>query len=142
MTIGAYMFLQSFIDMLPCDIMGGTEYKQYKKSGTHFPMAFRMKYLSRLALSCRHPMDAGNLLMLLSSTLYGDLTFGRFFTVACFGSYLIIGTFYETADIKKIAEKEYKTYCEAIPNNFIPSLKVLMMSEKDLDTIRKKMTPH
>jgi hypothetical protein len=47
------------MDMNHIDLWGFADSTHHMKSGTEFPLPFKMKTLSRVTLSCRHSMDAG-----------------------------------------------------------------------------------
>lgn len=71
-------------------------------NGVEFPLKFKMKKFSRVALMCRHPMASGQLLIMLGSLLYGQITWGRLLVVFMMSLLSIIGINVEERELKRI----------------------------------------
>jgi len=103
--IGINMNLKSFTDMKNCDMNGISDLKRFNKEGTEFPLPFVMKNMSRLGLSCRHPLDGGMLLIFASSVISNRLTLGRLIFAIMFTIGVLIGNHFEERDVYKKAGK-------------------------------------
>jgi len=57
--------------MRNCDLFGYCNNQRFKEEGTEFPLPFVMKKMPRLALSCRHPIDGG-LILVYAAGLFSE----------------------------------------------------------------------
>jgi len=103
--IGEVMIFYTLFDMINCDLFGFCYYLDFKKEGTEFPRPFVMKNMSRLGLSCRHPLDSGFYVMYAATLFYGQVTVGRVFFVLVFLIGVTIGNHFEEKEIYKVAAK-------------------------------------
>src|SRR4051812_4885763 len=110
--------------MINCDLFGFCYYMSFNKKGTEFPRPFVMKNLSRIGLSCRHPLDGGFYFVYIASIFYGELTLGRLFFSIMFIIGITIGNYFEEREIYKVAAKSYTEFSKIIPNRVIPDLSV------------------
>ncbi|CDW80065.1 UNKNOWN [Stylonychia lemnae] len=126
-----YYFLQTFWDLRESDTLGFDHFRHFKREGTEFPMPFKMKYMSRAGFSSRHPLMTFFLTYLLSTVLYGPITFGRLLLVGSFFVSILIGVHHEEQELIKMGGKGFQIFMNFIPNLFIPDLKMFFMSVTD-----------
>lgn len=64
-----------------------------------------MKNISRVGLTCRHPMYSCVFGILISSCLYGKLTLGKVLISTLLAIYTAMGAIFEEREIMKVAKK-------------------------------------
>lgn len=74
---GLYLWLASLYDLMEDDVYGFAQLSRFKKEGEEMPTPFFLKRLSRIALSCRHPLYTGIMITLLGPLLHDTITLGR-----------------------------------------------------------------
>lgn len=88
------------------DVFGYAHLCQFKKEGNEFPLPFQMKYLSRGALCCRHPLYSAGILFPIGAFLSGNpITVGRLLFTIVFEIFVVVGTLHEERAILKVAKK-------------------------------------
>jgi protein-S-isoprenylcysteine O-methyltransferase Ste14 len=126
------------IDFIESDVFGFDHFRYFKKEGTEFPMPFKMKHMSTLAYTARHPMMTGFLGILLGVNLYGQMTLGKalfnfFYMVA-----IMIGIHFEEKELKRHAGKEFIGLCSVIPNLVIPDFSIFFYGQKEMNELKKR----
>lgn len=85
--------------MAETDVFGYDHLYYFKKEGNEFPKPFVMKYMSRVGLSCRHPILTAGLIKFLVPLFYGDVSVGRFLFTAISMMATLFGLYQEEKEL-------------------------------------------
>ena len=132
LVTGFYFFIRSMLDMFYCDVFGFDHFRHFNKEGTEFPVPFRMKGLSRVAFSCRHPLMTSILMILGSTFMYGPIHLGRVQFVLSFMVAVLIGVHFEEKELWRHGGKGFARFVQHVPNKIMPDWSKLLLSDKEL----------
>lgn len=134
-VLGVYIFGTTLIDMLRCDVFGFDHIRAFKEEGLHFPFQCEQRRLSRVALSCRHSLFTGMLIVLLGALLCptaNGLTYNRLMINAIFSAGLLIGIYFEEREYKRrLGIGRFSEYCKLVPNMVLPDLGMILFSSSE-----------
>ena len=138
LLLGNYYFFGTFYDLWYSDVFGFDHLRHFRKEGTEFPVPFRMKNMSRLAFSCRHPLMTGLYCILLSSLLYGPISLGRAQFVASQMVAVMLGIHFEERELRRVGGREFEGFCKLIPNLVVPDFSLFFISSEEFSQLQKR----